>query len=280
VSTGTNGEVGGAEESSRRSGKSESAFRTISEVSNELNVPQHVLRFWETKFSQIRPMKRGGGRRYYRPEDVTLLAAIRDLLYNDGYTIKGAQKLLRENGIKSVISHTEGEREGGSPGVVDDREPTFAFVGDAPVDAPSPHVEDPADAEVGVEVEEEEAKEDSAVSPGLSDALTPPEPEPDPLTLSERETPEALQGETSSLGPVPESVAESAAPKSEPQNELPKAAVDGADGSLLPQPFYLEKGEEGDGPVMAGLSDDQRLELEVVLSDLKDLRRILRQVDL
>lgn len=83
---------------SRRGTKSASAFRTISEVANELEVPQHVLRFWESKFSQVRPLKRGGGRRYYRPEDVELLRRIRALLYDDGYTIKGVQKLLRENG--------------------------------------------------------------------------------------------------------------------------------------------------------------------------------------
>ena len=79
-------------------GKSSTAFRTISEVSADLDVQQHVLRFWETKFSQIRPLKRGGGRRYYRPEDVDLLRRIRDLLYAEGYTIKGVQRLLREGG--------------------------------------------------------------------------------------------------------------------------------------------------------------------------------------
>ena len=84
----------------RSATKSAAAFRTISEVSDELQVPQHVLRFWETKFNQVRPMKRGGGRRYYRPEDIELLRQIRDLLYNDGYTIKGVQKLLREGQVK------------------------------------------------------------------------------------------------------------------------------------------------------------------------------------
>lgn len=84
----------------RRVGKSESAFRTISEVADELDVPQHVLRFWESKFPQVKPLKRGGGRRYYRPEDVALLRRIRDLLYSEGYTIKGVQKLLREGGHK------------------------------------------------------------------------------------------------------------------------------------------------------------------------------------
>ena len=80
----------------RSGGKSAAAFRTISEVSQDLDVPQHVLRFWESKFTPVRPLKRGGGRRYYRPEDVDLLYRIRNLLYTDGYTIKGVQRLLRE----------------------------------------------------------------------------------------------------------------------------------------------------------------------------------------
>jgi DNA-binding transcriptional MerR regulator len=78
-----------------RASKSAAAFRTISEVADELDVAQHVLRFWESKFPQVRPLKRGGGRRYYRPEDVELLRQIRSLLYDEGYTIKGAQKLLK-----------------------------------------------------------------------------------------------------------------------------------------------------------------------------------------
>ena len=86
----------------RGAGKSASAFRTISEVAGELDVPQHVLRFWESKFIQVRPMKRGGGRRYYRPEDIDLLRSIRELLYTDGYTIKGVQKLLRDGGVKAL----------------------------------------------------------------------------------------------------------------------------------------------------------------------------------
>ncbi len=80
----------------KRVEKSAQAFRTISEVATELDVPQHVLRFWESKFSQVRPLKRGGGRRYYRPEDIDLLRRIRSLLYDDGYTIKGVQRLLKE----------------------------------------------------------------------------------------------------------------------------------------------------------------------------------------
>lgn len=83
--------------------KSVDAFRTISEVSDALEIPQHVLRFWETKFTQVRPMKRGGNRRYYRPEDVDLLRRISHLLYVDGYTIKGVQKILRRKGVKGVV---------------------------------------------------------------------------------------------------------------------------------------------------------------------------------
>jgi DNA-binding transcriptional MerR regulator len=89
------GDPGAEDGRARNGGKSDGAFRTISEVSTELEVPQHVLRFWETKFTQLRPLKRGGGRRYYRPEDVALLRRIHGLLYREGYTIKGVQRVLR-----------------------------------------------------------------------------------------------------------------------------------------------------------------------------------------
>ena len=83
--------------------KATDAFRTISETAEDLDLPQHVLRFWETKFSQIRPMKRGGGRRYYRPDDINLLRGIQYLLYGEGYTIKGVQRILREQGVHFVM---------------------------------------------------------------------------------------------------------------------------------------------------------------------------------
>ncbi len=89
--------------------KSPEAFRTISEVASELDVPQHVLRFWESRFAQIKPVKRAGGRRYYRPEDVDLLRGIRSLLYHDGFTIKGVQKVLRDRGTRYVIKIGQGE---------------------------------------------------------------------------------------------------------------------------------------------------------------------------
>jgi DNA-binding transcriptional MerR regulator len=90
-----------APDPTRPKGKSAAAFRTISEVATALDVPQHVLRFWETRFPQIKPMKRGGGRRYYRPEDVALLHDIRRLLYGEGYTIKGVQRLMRDGQLKA-----------------------------------------------------------------------------------------------------------------------------------------------------------------------------------
>ncbi|GIL00365.1 MAG: MerR family transcriptional regulator [Alphaproteobacteria bacterium] len=91
--------------------KSPDAFRTISEVAEELDLPQHVLRFWETRFSQIRPLKRGGGRRYYRPEDVDLLKGIKRLLYDEGYTIRGLQRILKEQGNRFVVAVGAGEIE-------------------------------------------------------------------------------------------------------------------------------------------------------------------------
>ncbi len=83
--------------------KSPEAYRTISEVAEGMDLPQHVLRFWETRFPQIKPLKRGGGRRYYRPDDIELLREIKRLLYGEGYTIKGVQKLLKEQGVQSLI---------------------------------------------------------------------------------------------------------------------------------------------------------------------------------
>jgi DNA-binding transcriptional MerR regulator len=88
--------------------KAPDAFRTISEVADDLDIPQHVLRFWETRFAQIKPMKRSGGRRYYRPDDVDLLRGIRRLLYGEGYTIRGVQRILKEQGIKAVQALASG----------------------------------------------------------------------------------------------------------------------------------------------------------------------------
>ena len=115
--------------------KSPDAFRTISEAAEDLDLPQHVLRFWETRFPQIKPLKRGGGRRYYRPDDVELLRVIKQLLYGEGYTIKGVQKLFKEQGARTVAaakqSHAVLEADDSlpSPGQA-------GFVGGAPGDDP------------------------------------------------------------------------------------------------------------------------------------------------
>src|SRR6202522_2398538 len=90
----------GSAQGRTRPKKAPNAFRTISEVADDLHIPQHVLRFWETKFPQVKPLKRGGGRRYYRPDDIALLRRISDLLYIQGYTIKGVQRLLRDGGAR------------------------------------------------------------------------------------------------------------------------------------------------------------------------------------
>lgn len=89
--------------------KGPEAFRTISEAADELNVPQHVLRFWETKFSFIRPMKRAGGRRFYRPQDIVVLRGVRTLLHDAGYTIKGVQKLHKDQGLKRLLAAADGD---------------------------------------------------------------------------------------------------------------------------------------------------------------------------
>ncbi len=126
-------EMAGAPMTAPRGGKSQTAFRTISEVADELDVAQHVLRFWESKFPQVRPLKRGGGRRYYRPEDIDLLRDIRTLLYEEGYTIKGAQKLLRQRRARPPAS------PGGSRPVA-----ATAVAGEEPAPAPAPAPLSPA----------------------------------------------------------------------------------------------------------------------------------------
>jgi DNA-binding transcriptional MerR regulator len=95
--------------------KGPEAFRTISEAADELHVPQHVLRFWETKFAFIRPMKRAGGRRFYRPSDIAVLRGVRRLLHDEGYTIKGVQRLHREEGLGRLVGETSGEGPPAAP---------------------------------------------------------------------------------------------------------------------------------------------------------------------
>jgi DNA-binding transcriptional MerR regulator len=119
--------------------KSPDAFRTISEVAEDLDLPQHVLRFWETRFPQIKPLKRGGGRRYYRPDDVDLLRGIRQLLYGQGYTIKGVQRILKQDGSRFVQSIGRGERTIAAPppGAADEPDDGVPF-GSEPAQSTAP----------------------------------------------------------------------------------------------------------------------------------------------
>jgi DNA-binding transcriptional MerR regulator len=139
--------------------KSPEAFRTISEVAEALDVPPHVLRFWETRFVQVKPVKRGGGRRYYRPEDVRLLRGIRGLLYDDGMTIKGVQKILREKGVRHVIA-LGAEPEAAAPAPPPEpAERRRAARGDgAPAAAPQPDLFQPAGGGAAVAVAPAAAK--------------------------------------------------------------------------------------------------------------------------
>lgn len=125
----------GPEPAKPRPQKAPNAFRTISEVADDLHIPQHVLRFWETKFPQVRPLKRGGGRRYYRPDDIALLKRISDLLYTQGYTIKGVQRLLREGGgkLSDDIPPPSPEDQAG-----DDAQPELDIPGDTLTIPPRP----------------------------------------------------------------------------------------------------------------------------------------------
>jgi DNA-binding transcriptional MerR regulator len=150
--------------------KAPDAFRTISEVADDLDIPQHVLRFWETRFTQIKPMKRSGGRRYYRPDDVDLLRGIRRLLYGEGYTIRGVQRILKEHGIKSVQGLIDG-----SPST-----PSFAA---APHDH-SEHDEDAADIDAADDEDDiEEAVVEAPAALRRAPEFAPVVRRPDPAVL-------------------------------------------------------------------------------------------------
>ena len=152
--------------------KSPEAFRTISEVADTLDLPAHVLRFWESRFNQIKPVKRGGGRRYYRPQDINLLRGIRDLLYSEGESIKGVQKILREQGVRHVVS-LGAETDAG---IDAPPEPAPAATKAAPPPAaqktapPSEHVSEPPQEMV------EPQYRDSSQRDLFDDPLPPPSP--------------------------------------------------------------------------------------------------------
>ncbi|MCC4245794.1 MerR family transcriptional regulator [Stappia indica] len=155
--------------------KSPDAFRTISEVADDLDLPQHVLRFWETRFAQIRPLKRGGGRRYYRPDDIDLLRGIRHLLYGEGYTIKGVQRILKEQGPRFVMQVW---REDGIALAALAAQQTAAADDDAEVEAPKASPARPQSRTADTVSRQEDPRARAKAEPQFSDAEEDGEPLP------------------------------------------------------------------------------------------------------
>lgn len=235
--------------------KSPDAFRTISEVAGDLDLPQHVLRFWETRFSQIRPLKRGGGRRYYRPDDVDLLKGIRHLLYGEGYTIRGVQRILKEEGVRFVMDVW---REGAAQ----------------PARTTARMDEDPAETPSG----------STRIDPGFDPGFAPSEP----LAF---EPPEGGEGGSSSFEEVSETPAEVASPQLDPEiraahvlarrfapvhpsgrSEPPMRTAPSA--PLPPAPPQPRPSEDR----AAALSRDDVRRLQATLFELLECKRLLDQV--
>ena len=184
--------------------KAPDAFRTISEVADELDLPQHVLRFWESRFPHIKPMKRGGGRRYYRPEDIDLLRGIRRLLYGDGYTIRGVQRILREQGVRTVQSVGQGHAANLVPPRDDDAEDEpngrpAALAFSSPMDSEtSEEAEDETEEPESDELAPESAPQNGPISGASSVAVAP---------ARRAETPPVRQASAPVAAPSPKGIA-------------------------------------------------------------------------
>jgi DNA-binding transcriptional MerR regulator len=236
--------------------KGPEAFRTISEVAAELDLPQHVLRFWETKFTQVKPIKRAGGRRYYRPGDVELLRGIRSLLYGEGYTIRGVQRILREQGARKVIGLARGEALTDIP--PDDAqprdEPRFEFE-DEEDDAPPVRPGRAVLAARAVDAAEEaEAEADEAPEPAVPRRRAP-EPAPPPPRR------ELTLGDPDLEGPVPKGI--------RTDDE------DGSHRSSALRFFDRLRGDVGRGD--GALSRDEIRSLQATLFELLECKRLLDQ---
>lgn len=187
-------------DAAREGGKDPGAFRTISEVAEELGLPQHVLRFWETRFPQIKPIKRGGGRRYYRPNDVDLLRGIKQLLYGEGYTIRGVQRILREQGGRkaAILAAAGGSAESDASG---GPEASYGLAGGAAgpeVWAPRGRREAPVAPRPDPAPEEQTYFEDAEEDDGPSSAAVPASPVP-PAAASPGLSPEQTARLTAAL---------------------------------------------------------------------------------
>jgi DNA-binding transcriptional MerR regulator len=223
--------------------KAPDAFRTISEVAEDLDVPQHVLRFWETRFTQIKPMKRGGGRRYYRPDDVDLLRGIRHLLYGEGYTIRGVQRILREQGVKFVHGVWQAGAEQPALRPADD-EPAADQAADAP----------PSDDEIA-----ERGRRLFGLLPSL---LSTPEEETPGSPAEERREP--------TLGS-----ATLAAPAGGPAARPERAVGASANRANLRARSDAAAAENIESPAGARLAREDARRLHAVLHELGECRRLL-----
>lgn len=240
--------------------KGPEAFRTISEVAAELDLPQHVLRFWETKFAQVKPIKRAGGRRYYRPGDIELLRGIRSLLYGEGYTIRGVQRILREQGARKVIGLARGEPLTDIPG--DDAgprdEPRFDFEDDdAPPVRPGRAVLAARAVDAAEEAEAEEADDDD-----------------EPVVRPRRPTPEA--GRAVSTPPARRELSVGDADLGEPvPRDIRTDDDEGGHRSSALRFFDRLRGDVGRGD--GALSRDEIRSLQATLFELLECKRLLDQ---
>jgi len=232
--------------------KAPDAFRTISEVAEDLDLPQHVLRFWETRFPQIKPLKRGGGRRYYRPDDVLLLRGIRHLLYGEGYTIKGVQRILKEGGVRAVqvVWQTDGgEAEPAPLPQAVEMSPTGFVDDDDDIDLAAPLTEDlPAPAPV------EAAPPMPAPPTELSDPFEP-EPEAEQLPLAPVASHMPPQSASSAQRPATVSMVRGGIARAAGRLDMP------------PVPASQEP----------GISADEAQSLKAVLYELLETRKALEQ---
>ncbi len=246
--------------------KSADAFRTISEVAEWLETPAHVLRFWESKFSQVKPVKRAGGRRYYRPADMRLLGGIKTLLHDDGMTIKGVQKLLREKGVKHVAAFSqplEGEEETVIEGAVatEGGATVVDFQARDGVPAEAAAGETPADHTTAPPSDDGPAAEPAASAPGDAPAAPPTPPDAE-LPAPEEPGPEhpAPAEQAAPPGPAAEAEEEphpaTAATHEESHAEMPPAPAEAE--APLPAPTEADTGPQAEEPVDA---EDRQLEL-------------------
>ncbi len=228
--------------------KSADAFRTISEVADWLGVPAHVLRFWESKFTQVKPVKRAGGRRYYRPADMQLLGGIRKLLHDDGMTIKGVQKMMRDHGVRHVAAMSpplDADLEDAVAGIaLDVTEPdeprgqVLSFDRGAADARPDQRASAPEEDAGQTEAATPETDESAAAA--ASDAADPEAPEPaQPLAQGEPAPSPDAPGETAKEGPVAE---EPSAPEAEP----PEPNPDLPESDPAPESAHAQKAEEAE----------------------------------